>query len=107
MRSIDRLIGRHRRGFALLGMIVVLGVAALNVHEALPEHHEAHGSATMCVAAMSIAVLAAFAWRTRRSPAPMPGIVLAPRVQMPSLVAVGCPLPAARAGPPGPVVLRR
>jgi hypothetical protein len=61
MSTATRLLERHRRLTAVLGVVVVLGVAALNVHAALPEHHHDHGGATVCVAALSIAVLAAAA----------------------------------------------
>jgi hypothetical protein len=107
MRSIDRLIARNRRGFAVLGTMVVLGAGALNVHAVLPEHHEGHGSATVCFAAMSIAVLAAFAWRPRRLPRPVVRGVFALIVNTPPAPAIANPRPAARAGPSRPAVLRR
>ncbi|MCW3069520.1 MAG: hypothetical protein JWL67_2145 [Solirubrobacterales bacterium] len=106
MRRIDLFLGRHRRAAALAGVTLVLGVAALNVHEALPEHHELHGDATMCVAALSIAVLAAVGLRPKSEASRTPGTRLAPIV-----LSRGRPHPRtcsapARAGPLRQAVLR-
>jgi hypothetical protein len=106
-RSIDRFLSSHRRPTALVGVILVLGVVVLNAHEALPEHHHDHGESTMCVAALSIAVLAAFGWRPKRAAvagAPMACVVL-PRV--PSRPSAPRIWGHARAGPRVPAVLRR
>jgi len=108
MRTIDRFLLRHRRATALIGVLVVLGVAALNVHAALPEHHDDHGDrATMCVATLSIAVLAALGWRPKRGNGPVACIKGTPLVQIAGRPSVDPPQPAARAGPLWTAVLRR
>jgi hypothetical protein len=103
--TIHRLLRRHRRLSALLGIVVVLGVAALNVHAALPEHHDEHGVATVCVAALSLAVISAVAWNAKRS-----SVVSVRRftsiLRIPRRLVADGPRPAARAGPPGAAVLR-
>jgi hypothetical protein len=104
--TIHRLLRRHRRATALLGILIVLGVAALNVHAALPEHHDAHGVATVCVAALSLAVMAAIAWRTKRSPGLSIVRCFATLLRTPGRLVADGPRPVARAGPPGPAVLR-
>jgi len=88
-------------------VILVLGVVALNAHEALPEHHHHDGETTVCVAALSIAVLAAFGWRPKRPSAPGARVActLLPWVaRRPSTPPVWG---NARAGPARPAVLRR
>lgn len=106
-RSIDRLLARHRRTTAVVGVLIVLGVAALNTHEALPEHHHGHGEATMCIAALSIAVLAAIGLlEATRLTGPTTRLVAAAGRQIESRYAAESPSPAARAGPSGLTVLR-
>ncbi|HEY4429365.1 MAG TPA: hypothetical protein VGN08_14280 [Solirubrobacteraceae bacterium] len=110
LRTIQRLMTRHRRGTALIGVLVVLGVAALNAHAALPEHHDAdhHDGATMCLATMSIAVLAALGWRPKRANDPMAAcLVRTPLFRITGRPSVAPPRHAARAGPPWTAVLRR
>ena len=107
LADVNRIVSRHRRIAALAGVLVVLGVAALNAHAALPEHHDDHGKATMCIAALSIAVLAAvgfcakrsFGLRMHRSWTPL-------LLRALSSVTVDVARVRARAGPPAPTVLR-
>jgi UDP-N-acetylmuramyl pentapeptide synthase len=106
MWTIRRLIARRRRLTAILGVMVVLGVAALNVHAAMPEHHDKNGVATVCVAALSIAVIAAFAWTTKRSCGVISVRRFATVLRAPGRLLADVPRPATRAGPPGPAVLR-
>jgi hypothetical protein len=107
-QNLDRFLRRHRRATALVGTLIVLGVAGLNAHDALPEHHDHRGVATMCIAALSIATLAAFAWGARRGSMNLTPPLRSPRSTTPlcgfdrDVVTI-----VARAGPPGPVVLRR
>ena len=59
------LARRHRRVWLAAGIALACGVMALNAHAALPEHHHHDGNETMCLASLSIAVVAgalAFAW---------------------------------------------
>jgi hypothetical protein len=106
LRSIDRLVSRHRRLTALAGLMIVLGVAALNVHAALPEHHGGQGDASVCEAALSIAVLAVLGWRARRAGPTVTRPFFVPILQVAGRMSTECPPAAARAGPPGPSVLR-
>jgi hypothetical protein len=46
---------RHRLAVALAGVTIVLGVAALDTHAALPEHHDAGEG--ICLCALAIATL--------------------------------------------------
>lgn len=105
--TLRRAIARHRTLAALLGVVLVLGVAALNVHAALPEHHDAHGLTTVCVAALSIAVLAACSWGATRPLRTAFVPRLLDTVPWPAPLAAPAPRAAARAGPPGAIVLRR
>jgi hypothetical protein len=107
LASIDRLLLRHRRATAVAGVVLILGVVALNAHAALPAHHDRHGDATICIAGLSIAVLAALGWRRRPVAGPARRIDFAPRTLVRCRFLAEPPLALARAGPPGPVVLRR
>jgi hypothetical protein len=106
-RSVNRLLLRRRRTTALLGTILVLGVVGLNAHAALPEHHDAPGHATMCIGALSIAILAAAGLATRSLEAPATPLysVRLPRVR--SRIPANPAGSNARAGPAVPIVLRR
>jgi len=104
--TIQRLLRRHRRVTALLGILIVLGVAALNVHAALPEHHDQNGVATVCVAALSLAVIGAIAWSTKRSFAVNIVRRFSSLLRTPGRLVGDTPRPVARAGPPGAAVLR-
>ena len=105
--NVERFLSRHRRATALVGIVLVLGVAALNAHAALPEHHDHDGVGTMCVAALSIAVLAALGWRAERAAATTPCVRLAGQRRPVFSLARDTPRPRARAGPPGVLPLRR
>jgi peptidoglycan/LPS O-acetylase OafA/YrhL len=108
LRTINRFLSRHRRAVALVGVLMVVGVVALNAHAALPEHHDDHGEgATMCVAALSIAVLAALGWRAKRVDGPVARLVQTPLVRITGRFPVEPPETAARAGPMWTAVLRR
>jgi hypothetical protein len=104
--DVNRVLTRYRRITALVGVIVVFGVVALNAHAALPEHHHDHGKATMCVAALSIAVLAALGCCAKR----LLGLRMRPSwtpvLRAASSLTVNVPWVHARAGPPAPAVLR-
>jgi hypothetical protein len=104
--SIERFLSRHRRATALVGVLLVLGTAALNTHEALPEHHHQVGEATVCIAALSIAVLAALGWGTRRSTGAVTCRIGMAVVRLERGHVTAIPAAIARAGPPGPAVLR-
>jgi hypothetical protein len=107
LRSIDRFLSRHRRTTAAVGVLIVLGVAALNTHEALPEHHHQHGEATMCLASLSIAVLATMGLLQAKhvaTPTTRLGETAVRRSEI--RLAVATPSAAARAGPCAPTVLR-
>jgi hypothetical protein len=106
--TFHRLLRRHRRLSALLGILIVLGVAGLNVHAALPEHHDKNGVATVCVAALSFAVIAGIAWGAKRSFGASIVRRLALLLRAPGRLVADGPRPIARHGPPGPgpVVLR-
>jgi hypothetical protein len=108
LRTINRFLFRHRRATALVGVLMVLGIVALNAHEALPEHHNDHGEgATMCVAALSIAVLAVLGWRAKRGHGPVARLPRTSLVRIIGGVPVEPPETAARAGPMWTAVLRR
>jgi hypothetical protein len=101
-------IGRRlRMSVAVVGVVLMLGVVVLDAHADLPEHHHHHGVETVCVAALAIATLAAMRWGAR---APLRWVRVYRTVRR--LLARRAPtrrtawVPA-RAGPPGPVVLRR
>jgi hypothetical protein len=104
--TIRRFLRRHRRVSALLGILIVLGVAGLNVHAALPEHHDTNGVATVCVAALSLAVIGAIAWSTKRAFATSIVRRFASLLCTPGRLVADTPRPVARAGPPGAAVLR-
>jgi hypothetical protein len=106
LADINHFVSRHRRITALAGVIVVFGVAALNAHAALPEHHDDHGKATMCIAALSIAVLAAVGFCTKRSFGLRVRVGWTPLLRALSSVTVDVSRVRARAGPPAPTVLR-
>ena len=91
---------------ALAGVIVVLGIVALNAHAALPEHHDDHGKVTMCIAALSIAVLAAVGCCAKRSVGLWIRLHWAPARRAVSSVTVAVAWVLARAGPSAPAVLR-
>ena len=101
------MLYHHRRVTALAGLMLVLGVVALNAHAALPDHHGNDGDATVCIAALSIAVLATLAWGAKRADAPTARPMHAPIVRCEHPLSADSPAPSARAGPPGRVVLRR
>jgi hypothetical protein len=61
----NRLLRRRRRYTALVGVVLVLGVVALDAHAALPDHHHVRGEATLCVAALAVATLVAASLRPR------------------------------------------
>jgi hypothetical protein len=107
LRSSHRLLSSHRRVTALVGLVLVLGVVALNAHAALPDHHGHDGDATVCIAALSIAVLATLAWGAKRADAPAARPMRVPIVWCEHSVSADSPAPSARAGPSGRVVLRR
>jgi len=106
--DINRIFSRHRRATALAGVIVVLGVVALDAHAALPEHHDQPGHATVCIAELAIATLAALGWCRKRPmvgpPTRIVGLLLRPRGAEGD--AYGTTTPSARAGPPALAVLR-
>jgi hypothetical protein len=95
---------------ALAGVLLILGVVALNAHAALPQHHHEHGVATMCLASASVAVLAGGLLLAARRPAAALPVLLLPR-SWPLAVRFSAPLaapvPSCRAGPIGPFLLRR
>jgi hypothetical protein len=106
LAPINRVLSRHRRVAALIGVVVVLGVGALDAHAALPEHHHEHGNATVCIAALAIAGLAALGWCKQGTPSTTtrPGCALLS--QAASNFAIDTPGISARAGPLGLAVLR-
>jgi hypothetical protein len=107
LRDIDRALTRHRRATALVGVLLLLGVAALSTHAALPEHHDA--GEEICLCAFAIATLCAVGFGLGRSsvsraiPCRRMPVLRAP-LQIAAAVRVGG---MARAGPPVSVVLRR
>jgi hypothetical protein len=107
LRKSHRLLSRHRRVTALAGLMLVFGVVALNAHAALPEHHGHDGDASVCIAALSIAVMATLAWGAKRADAPTARPMHVPIVWCAYPVSADSPAPSARAGPSGRVVLRR
>jgi hypothetical protein len=90
----------------LAGIVLTLGVVALDAHAALPEHHHQHGTETLCIAALAIAVVALSVLLRpvgRSQPIPRPLTVgLRPRWR--GLAPAAAP---ARAGPASLAVLRR
>jgi hypothetical protein len=104
--DVNRVLTRHRRITALVGVIVVFGVVALNAHAALPEHHHDHGKTSMCVAALSIAVLAALGCCAKRAVGLGVRLSWTPVPRAVSSLTVNVPWVHARAGPPAPVILR-
>ena len=112
LRSIDRALRRHRLLAAGSGILIALGVVALNAHAALPEHHHHHGEETVCAAALSIAVATGALWLARRRPGPtgVPRPVGSrPLITLAAAVPREAPRgPRSRAGPAlGLTVLRR
>ena len=101
LRDLNGFLRRHRHAAAVLGTLIVLGVGALDVHAALPEHHDHHGVATVCIAALAIATLMAFGWRVPRRSRPSSSrcLVRLPRVE--SRIATAPALVMSRAGPAG------
>ncbi len=106
-RSVNRFLLRHRRITALLGTILVLGVVGLNAHASLPEHHDTPGHATMCIAALSIAVLAAVGLAARCLSAPATALRPACIAAVKDRIGLDVTCSNARAGPAAPLVLRR
>jgi hypothetical protein len=106
LRGINRFLLSHRRATSLVGVVLVLGVAGLNAHAALPEHHFDHHVATMCVASLAMATLAAIAWPRGRTPTLTGPLARTCEVAPPPEPAKNAPDTAARAGPPAPLVLR-
>lgn len=106
LRSINRVLRRHRRMTALVGVVVVLGVVGLNVHALLPDHHDA--TETVCVCALSIATLVGLGWGWARSLGAFVPLrrMLTIRVKT-SVTPAETLAGMARAGPLGSVVLRR
>jgi hypothetical protein len=106
LAPINRVISRHRRATALIGVLVVLGVGALDAHAALPEHHHQDGKVTVCIAALAIADLAALGWCKQSTPNLTTRPRSARRRQAASRPAIDIPKASARAGPSGLAVLR-
>jgi hypothetical protein len=93
---------------ALAGVLLVLGVVALDAHAALPEHHHSHGEATVCLAALAIATLGALGWALSRAVAQMPPLRALPRVRrLPLAPLCRVAYVPARAGPARSPILRR
>jgi hypothetical protein len=107
--AISRTVrGRWRTPLALAGVLLVLGVVALDAHAALPEHHHSHGEATICVAALAIATLGALGWALSRAVAQMPPLRAVPPVRRrPIAPPARVASVAARAGPGRSPILRR
>jgi hypothetical protein len=107
LRDINRGLTRHRRVTALAGVMLLLGVAALSTHAALPEHHEP--GEEICLCAFALATLCAVGMGLGRSsvsrliPCRRMPVLRAP-LQIATAVRVGG---MARAGPPVSLVLRR
>jgi hypothetical protein len=105
--DINRAVSRHRRMTAIAGTLVILGVVALDAHAALPEHHDKPGDATVCIAELAIATLAAFSLFKRQpasnTPAHTGGAAL-PRAT--KRFTSDTPKDRSRAGPSGLAVLR-
>jgi hypothetical protein len=106
---VHSFLARHRRVTALAALVAMLGVLALQVHAALPEHHYHGEKMTACIAALvEAAVIVVALSKRRRAPTPLPGWIGA----VVPLVAAGPPaIPAARrvrtrAGPLEDSVLR-
>ena len=91
----------------LASAIIVLGVAALNTHAALPEHHDA--LERICLCAWSTATLAVVGVGLGSSAfGPLVPVRRVATTRVRSIIAVDLRLRGiARAGPTGPVVLRR
>ena len=106
--TINDFVSRHRRAAALAGVIVILGVVALDAHAMLHENHvQQNGKVTMCVAALAIATLAALGWWCKkRSPGAATHMVAALLPQHSQSLPASPPRASARAGPGSPAVLR-
>jgi hypothetical protein len=105
---INRAFKRHRRVTVLAGAIIVLGVAALSTHAALPGHHDAGEGA--CACALAIATIGgALGWGFGRPLlGPLLGLRCVPVVHKRMTVLADPRLRGiARAGPAGPVIRRR
>jgi nitrate/nitrite transporter NarK len=107
LRDVNRVLTRNRRVTALVGVMLLLGVAALSTHAALPEHHET--GEEICLCAFALATLCAVGLGLGRSfvgrliPCRRMQVLRAP-LQIAAAVRVGG---MARAGPPVLLVLRR
>jgi hypothetical protein len=107
LRDIHRALTRHRRVTAVVGVMLLLGVAALSTHAAVPDHHDA--GEEICLCALAIGTLCAVGLGLGRSfagrtiPCRLMPVLRAPR-QIVADVRVGG---LARAGPPVLLVLRR
>jgi hypothetical protein len=107
LRDINRVLRRHRRVTALVGVMLLLGVAALSTHAAMPDHHDP--GEEICLCALALATLCAAGLGLGRSsvsrliPCRLMPVLRAPR-QIVADVRVGG---WARAGPPVLLVLRR
>lgn len=100
-----RILRRHRLLFGLAGVLLVLGVAALNTHASLPDDHEAGG---ICLCALSLAILGGVGLAVR-GPMLRPRVLLrlAPMRAPARSWTDECPPGNARAGPFPSLVLRR
>jgi hypothetical protein len=104
---VSGLLRRHRRLTALVGTILVLSVVGLDAHAALPAHHGVHDAATVCIAGLAIATLAAVGSLAKQV-STTAGPLLGPRRTGPFRDAITpAPRPRSRAGPPGSLPLRR
>jgi hypothetical protein len=108
MRRLIRPRGRRlRRLLAATGIVLTLGVVVLDAHAALPEHHHAHGTETICVSSLAIAALFGVAALLRRRDFSVPWFARPGVRRMPRRPFFPTPSVTTRAGPPRLAVLRR
>ncbi len=103
-----RLLRRHRHAAALLGVTILSGVAALNVHAAVPHEHDRVGHSddqTICIAAHSSSVLASAPWRHREPTGPKQAH-FPPDCKPPARARCAARWRPAREKPDAPLVLR-
>jgi hypothetical protein len=106
---VHSFLARHRRITAIVALMAMLGVLALQAHAALPEHHHHGGKATVCIASLvEVAVIVVALFKRRRVPMALPGGIgaVVPLVAVRPLAIPETCHAWARAGPSEDSVLR-
>ena len=110
-RRAHRLVARHRRVAVLLGVMLVFGLSAMNLHAVLcHDDHEVGGNVTVDLCLFAFAVVGgsvALGWRAAcRTRRPAMALLAMPVLADSGGWVAAIRMPSVRAGPASPAVLR-